>query len=37
MRKPLRIITFCMSLLVAVSIATHALCESDYVTIAELR
>ena len=37
MRKPLRIVTFCMSLLVAVSIATHALCESDYVTIAELR
>ena len=37
MRKPLRIITFCMSLLVAVSAATHALCESDYVTIAELR
>ena len=37
MRKPLRIVTFCMSLLVAVSAATHALCESDYVTIAELR
>ena len=37
MRKPLRIVTFCMSLLVAVSTATHALCESDYVTIAELR
>ena len=37
MRKPLRIVTFCMSLLVAVSVATHALCESGYVTIAELR
>ena len=37
MRKPLRIVTFCMSLLVAVSAASHALCESDYVTIAELR
>ena len=37
MRKPLRIVTFWMSLLVAVSAATHALCESDYVTIAELR
>ena len=37
MRKPLRIVTFCMFLLVAVSAATHALCESDYVTIAELR
>ena len=37
MRKPLRIVTFCMSLLVAVSAATHALCESDYVTIVELR
>ena len=37
MRKPLRIITFCMSLLVAVSAATHALCESGYVSIKELR
>ena len=37
MRKPLRIATFCMSLLVAFSAAMHALCESDYVTIAELR
>ena len=37
MRKPLRIVTFCMSLLVAVSAATHALCESDYVSIKELR
>ena len=37
MRKPLRIVTFCMSLLVAVSAATHALCESGYVSIKELR
>ncbi len=37
MRKPLRIITFWMSLLVAVSAATHALCESGYVSIKELR
>ena len=37
MRKPLRIVTFWMSLLVTFSAAMHALCESDYVTIAELR
>ena len=37
MRRPLRIVTFCMSLLVAVSAATHALCESGYVSIKELR
>ena len=37
MRKPLRIITFCMSLLVAVSAATHALCEQTYVSIQQLR
>ena len=37
MRKPLRIVTFCMFLLVTFSAAMHALCESDYVTIAELR
>ena len=37
MRKPLRVITFLMLLLVAVSTATLGLCESDYVTIEELR
>ena len=37
MRKPLRTVTFCMFLLVTFSVAMHALCESDYVTIAELR
>ena len=37
MRKPLRIVTFCMSLLVAVSAATHALCEQTYVSIQQLR
>ena len=37
MQRPLRIVTFCMSLLVAVSAATHALCESGYVSIKELR
>ena len=34
MRKPLRTVTFWMSLLVAVSAATHALCEQTYVSIA---
>ena len=37
MRKPLRIVTFCMSLLVAVSAATHALCEQTYISIQQLR
>ena len=37
MRKPLRIVTFCMFLLVTFSAATHALCESGYVSIKELR
>ena len=37
MRKPLRTVTFWMSLLVAVSAATHALCEQTYVSIQQLR
>lgn len=37
MRKPLRIVTFCMSLLVTFSTAMHALCEQTYVSIQQLR
>ena len=37
MRKPLRTVTFWMSLLIAVSAATHALCEQTYVSIQQLR